>query len=75
MSADRIKGQCRGICILSCNSSGRNKSQFDHCLETVADTKCQSVSLTEHIFNSFPDLGVTEGCCKELGTSIRFITC
>ena len=65
MASDGVEGQSRGILRLSENLTVRNESQFDQCLESVADTKGKSVSLIQQFGNSFFDLRILECGCKE----------
>ena len=75
VAADRIKGQCRRVVILSRDLPVRHKAQFDQRLETVADTQDQAVSLSEQVTDRFLDDGISECCSEELGAAIRLITC
>ena len=65
MASDSVEGQSRGILRLSENLTVRNESQFDQCLESVADTKGKSVSLIQQFGNSLFDLRIPECGCKE----------
>ena len=75
MTADGVVGQCRRILFLSTDLTVRYQSQFDQGLESIADTKCQTIALIEKLHNSFFDLLVLECGCKEFSRSIRLITC
>ena len=65
MASDSVEGQSRGILRLSENLTVRNESQFDQCLESVADTERQSISFIQQFFYCFFDLCILECSCKE----------
>ena len=73
MAVDGIVGQCRGILCLRLNLSVGNKSQFDQRLESVTDTKCQSIALREKLVHCLGHL--PEGGGKELCGALRLISC
>ena len=75
MAADGVVGQCRRIRCLTGDLSVRNQSQFDQCLESVTDTKGQSVPLFQKSGNGFFHLCILECRCEEFCRTIRFITC
>ena len=45
MTSDGVICQCRRICFLLTDFTVRNQTKFDQCLETVTDTKAESVTL------------------------------
>ena len=75
MASDSIKCQCRRICFLSADFTVRYKTKLDQSLESVTDTKCQTVSFIDQLHNSFFDLRILECSCKEFRRTIRFVTC
>ena len=74
MTSDCIVCQCRSIICLSNDFSVWYKSELDQSLESVTDTKCQTVSFIDPLHNSFFDLRILECSCKEFRRTIRFIT-
>src|SRR5699024_5681547 len=52
-----------------------NQSKFNQRLESVADTKCQSVSFIQKLHNRLFDLRILECGCKEFRGAVRLITC
>ena len=74
MTSDRIIGQCRRCLVLSGDPAVRNQAKLDKSLETVADTKHQSVALIQQPLHRFLHLRILECCSKELGRTIRFIS-
>ena len=75
MTSNGIECQCRRICLLSADFAIRYKTKFDQRLETITNTKCQTVSLIDQLHNSFFDLRILECSCKEFRGTIRFVTC
>ena len=47
VTVDRVEGQGRGILLLANDLAIRHKAQLDQRLETITDTKCQTVSLIQ----------------------------
>ena len=74
MASNCIVSQCRRILCLSCNCSIWNKSQFYKSLESITDTKYQSVTLPKKFLNRLFHLRILECSCKEFRRTIRFIT-
>ena len=74
VASDGVVGQCRRILFLSADLTVRYQSQFDQCLESVADTKSKTVTLIEELHNCLLDLLVLERGSKEFRGSIRLIS-
>ena len=74
MTSDRIVSQRWGIFCLSGDLAVRNQSQLDQSLESVTDSKCQSVLFIQKFFYCFFNLRILECCRKEFCRSVRFIS-
>ena len=74
MTSDGVVSQRRRISLLLCDLAIWNQSQLDECLESVTDTKCQTIAFIQKLHDLFTDLFIAERIRKEFGTSFRFIT-
>ena len=75
MASDGVEGQSRCIRILSNDLAARYQSELDQCLETITDTKSQSITLVQKLHYCFLDLLILESSCEEFCRSIRLISC
>ena len=67
MASNCIVCQCRCILILSYDISVWYKTKLDQCLESITDTKCQTISLIQKLLHCLFQLCVLECSCKEFG--------
>ena len=74
MAADGVERQGRRILLLTGQSSVRNQSKLNQCLEAVADTKDQTITVVQKVCDLLADLLIPEAGCKELRTAIRLIS-
>ena len=74
MTADVVGCQCRRIRLLRCNFAVRHQTKFDQCLETITDTKSQTISLVEQLHNSLFQFFISESRSNEFTGTVRFIT-
>lgn len=74
MTANMIGCQCRRVILLRSYFTVRDKSEFDESLETVANSKGQTVSLIQKLIDRFFDPLIAEYGSNEFGGAIRFIT-
>ncbi len=74
MTANRIVRQGRAVCTERLNMSIRQKSQFDKCLEAVANAESQAVPLIQKGFQCIWQCRAAEQCGNKFAGTFRFIT-
>ena len=74
MTSDLVVCQRRAVLSAIHDFSFRYKTQLDECLESVADTQHQTVSVFHQVCNSIFDPRVSEYSCNEFSRSVRLVS-
>ena len=75
VAVDRVVSQCRWIRCLHADLAVRYQSKFDESLESVTDSECQTVALTQKLVDCLGHLCIAECGSEELCRSFRLISC
>ena len=74
MTANLVVSQGRRSCIQVADFAIRHQAQLDQCLEAVADTKHQAITLLQQLVDSFLDARIPEDSRNKLAGAVRLVT-